>query len=208
VGTISTFGELKAAISDYSGRNESRYIANRGLFVMRAHVVLMRDLRIPLLQATADLPLNAEKVTPPGDFRAVASLYLDDNMSNPLSPTSMELRVKEARANPAGRPRVFSIEGSQIAFGPVPGAGYVGKLLYHRTLPFFADDSATNDLLARHPFAYLYGAMAEGARFDKFPEDEASFEAMFRSEIAEIQAEALGDTTRGGSLQMIVSGGV
>lgn len=208
MGTLSNFGELKTAISDYSGRNEARFLANRGLFVLRAHNTLMRDLRIPLLQASATLTLDAERVAPPTDFLAVASLSLDDNLDNPLVPSSIELRLKEARANPPGRPRVFSLEGGKIALGPAPGEAYDAALLYHRALPFFADDADTNALFARYPFAYLYGAMAEAARFDKFAEDEASFEAMFRAELNSIMAAEVADQMRGGSLQMIPSGGV
>lgn len=209
MGILSTYGELKTALTDYSGRGgNTTVVANLPTFIRRAHDVLMRELEIPLLQTTADLTINAERVAVPADFRAVSRLFIDGDWDSQLTPTSQELRVKKALEYAAGRPEVYSIEGGYFAFGPVPDTTYAGKLLYKRYLTFFASDSATNDLLTRYPNAYLYGALAELARFDKADEDEARFEALFRAEIAQINAAEQGWMTAGGTMLMQPSGGV
>lgn len=209
MGTLSTFGELKTGITDYTGRGgNTTFVTNLPLFIHRAHTALMRDLRIPLLQTTVDLTINAERVAQPADFRAVVRLFLDADYDNPLSPTSVELRVKEAVSYSAGRPRKFSLEGGYFALGPIPDASYVGKLLYYRTLATMTLDADTNTLLVRHPFAYFYGAMAEAARFDKSDEDIALYEAMFRNEIAAINEAEQADAMAGGTLMQVPSGGV
>lgn len=200
MGVLSTYGELKAAITDYSARTQASVVANLPLFVMRAHTTLMRELTIPLLLATADVVVSAERVAVPADFRAVERLHLDQAYDRPLSPTSIENRLRAASESTAARPLLFAIEGGYFAFGPAPDATYAGKLLYRRSLPFFANDAATNDLLAKHPFTYLYGALAEWARFDKFDEEAASFEAMFRNELAEVEAAERRDAMSGGVL--------
>lgn len=209
MGVLSTYGELKTGISDYTGRGgNTTFAANLPLFVRRAHDVLMRELRIPLLQTTADLTIDAERVAVPADFRAVGRLFIDAAYDSPLSPASMEERVREAVTYPAGRPRLYSIEGGFFAFGPAPDTTYTGKLLYYRGLSFFASDSATNDLLTKYPFAYFYGALAEAAAFDRDDEALATFEAKFRAEIADINLAETLDAYSGGVVAPGRPGGI
>lgn len=206
MGVLSNYGELKTAVQTYAKRSTSAFVDNLPTFVMRAHVVLLRDLNIPLLQATTDLTINAERVSPPSDFRAVQRLSIDADWDNPLSPTSIELRLRASVKYTPGRPRVFALEGDKLAFGPVPDMTYTGKLLYKRALPFFTSDLSTNDLLTRYPYAYLYGALAEAYGFDKFDEDQAKYEALFRSEIDSINRAEQANAMSGGVLQPGASG--
>jgi hypothetical protein len=209
MSVLSTYGELKTGLGDYSGRAANvTWLANLPLFVRRAHDVAMRELRIPLLQTTTDLTINAERVAVPADYRAPVRLFIDGAYDSPLTPTSVEMRVKEAVTQSSSRPRVFSREGGYLAFGPIPDTTYTGKLLYYRTLAFFASDAATNDLLTLHPWIYFYGAMAEAARFDKSDEDIMTYEAMFRAEIDAVNTSELTDSMAGGTLMPTPSGGV
>lgn len=208
MGVLSNYGELKTTLQTYAKRSTTAFVANLPTFVMRAHVTLLRELDIPLLQATADLTIDGERVSPPSDFRAVVRLSIDSDWDNPLSPTSIELRQREAVIYTSGRPRVFTLEADKIAFGPVPDTTYTGKLLYKRAFDFFANDLSTNALLTRYPFAYLYGALAEAYGFDKFDEDQAKYEALFRSEIDAINRAEQANALSGGVLQPGASGGI
>lgn len=209
MGVISTYGELKTAITDYSGRGgNTTYTANLPVFVRRAHDVLLRELDIPQLHESADYTINAERVAIPTGFLAVKRLFIDASYDSPLIPTTMELRVKEAVTQTSGRPRVFCREGGFLAFGPIPDTSYTGKLLYKKGPMFFAADGATNDVLTAYPFAYLFGALAEAARFDKADEDIVLYEALFRDEIAGINNAALRDAQDGALMSPIASGGV
>jgi hypothetical protein len=202
-GDISTYGGLKTALGEYSGRgSNATWAANRPLFVASAHSVLMRELDIPHLQETVDLTINAERIAIPTGYRAAKRLFLDGDWDSVVTPANQEQRVREAVSLPSGRPRIFSREGGYLAFGPVPDTSYVGKLLYKKAMTFFASDEATNSILTDHPMVYLYGARAEAARYDKFDEDEAKFEALFRATIAQINSAEQLATFDGGSLQM------
>lgn len=99
------------------------------------------------------------------------------------------------------------MEGQRLAFGPIPDRTYAATLLYRRLIPFFANDAAANALLTRHPFAYLYGALAEAARYDKSDEDMATFEAMFQAEKARIEVAERNASLDGGTLAPMASGG-
>jgi hypothetical protein len=206
MGVLSTYGELKTGITDYTGRGgNATFTANLPLFVLRAHNVLMRDLRIPLLQVSSDVTIDAERVALPEGFRAVTRLFIDSDYDAPLSPTSVENRVRLAANACAGRPTAFAIEGGYFAFAPRPDATYTGKLLAYVALDFFADDDATNALLTKHPFAYFYGALAEAARFDKNDEDTALYESLFRDEVANIETAERRDALMGGVLMPVPS---
>lgn len=211
MGVLSNYGELKDSVQSYAKRSTTAFVAALPTFIMRAHSTMMRDLdAIPLLQQTADLTINAERVSLPADFRAVVRLSIDSDWDNPLSPTSIELRQRAAIVNPIGRPAVFALEGDKIAFGPNPGTDgtYTGRLLYKRALDFFASDLATNALLTRYPFAYLYGALAEAYGFDKFEEERIAYEALFRSEIAAINDAERLNASSGGVMLPSASGAV
>lgn len=209
MGVLSTYGELKAALADYTARSANpTWAANTPVFVMRAHSVIMRELRIPLLTASTDLTIAAETVTPPSGFRAVVRLFLSDAPETVLRPASPEQRAIEAASWPAARPRLFALEGTSLVFGPVPDTSYTGKLLYAKALDFFASDGDTNAVLTRHPFLYLYGALAEAARFDKADEDIALYEGMFSSELNAVQIAEQLDATGGGTMVPTVSGAV
>lgn len=204
---IVDYQSLAKAMDDYTGRAaDTTYAANRGVFVQRAHLTLMRELRIPLLQIAADFTINAETVPYPADFRAVSRLFINADWNNPLNPTSIEGRVKMAVSNPNGRPQVFAIEGTSLAFGPIPDATYTGKLLYYRNLTLPASGADTNALLQKHPFAYLYGALAEYARFDRQDEEIALYEPLFGQEMAAIQVAEQLDAMAGGTIMPSPSG--
>lgn len=213
MSVISTYGQLKTAITDYYPRGGlAAFQSNLPTFVRAAHDEIMRNLRIPLLQTTADLTINAERVAVPNGFRAVARLYLDNNPRDPLSPTSVENRMLLAGQYEAGTPRWFAIEGGDtsevFAFAPVPAATQTGKLLYWRFLDFFANDAATNLILTRWPFLYLRGALAEAYRFDQFDSEAATQEALFRDLLASIDADSRSDALMGGVAIPRPSGGV
>lgn len=209
MGILSTYGELKDELSSRTGRGgNATWSAARPVFIRRAHDALMRELNIPLLTATADLTINAERVAVPAGFRAVERLFIDAAYDSPLSPVSIEQRVRDAVSYTAGRPRVFAIEGGYFAFAPIPDTTYTGRLMYRKALDFFASDDATNDLLTRYPFAYLYGALAESARWDLNDEDEARYEALFRAEISDINKAERDFAMAGGTLVPTPSGAV
>lgn len=208
-GDLSTYGGLKDGLKDYSGRGgNTTWLTNLPLFVQRAHVTILRDLDIPHLHDTADLTIDAERVAIPTGYRAAKRLFIDGDPDSIVIPTTQELRVREALTFPAGRPRVFAREGGYLAFGPIPDTTYAGKLLYKKALAFFASDAATNVILTDYPFLYLYGALAEAARFDKYEEDEAKYEALFRAEMQSVEIAERNNAMDGGTLQMIASGGV
>ena len=213
MGIISTYGELKTAITDYYPRGGlAAFQSNLPTFVRAAHDEIMRSLRIPLLQASADLTINAERIAAPSGFRAVARLHLDNNPRDPLSPTSVENRMLLAGQYEAGTPRWFAIEGGDagemLAFAPVPAATQTGKLLYWRSIDFFANDAATNLILTRWPFLYLRGALAEAYRFDQFDTEATTQEALFRDLLASIDADSRSDALMGGVALPRASGGV
>jgi hypothetical protein len=206
--TLATYAELKQAIRDYSSRSLTLFETNIPVFIHYAHTELMRELRIPLLQASADLTISASSVALPSDFRATARLWIDSGYDEPLSPATLDQVLRARTMQTPSRPTIFSREGSNMAFGPVPDTTYTGKLLYYRQLPAMTADADTNDLLVRYPFAYLYGALSAAASFDKFTEDEAAYEARFRAQISQINMRERADAMSGGPIAPTITGAI
>lgn len=205
---ISTYAGLVAAIGDFSARNLTKFTTNIPIFVQYAHQELNRELRIPQLQASADIVIGSDTVAMPDDFRAVARLWIDDAYDQPLAPTSPEQRLKLISERPTGRPTVFAREGEGLVFGSRPDTTYTGKLLYFAELAAMSEDADTNFILRRYPFAYLFGALSSAAAFDKNTEEEAKYEAKFRAQIGAINLRERNDAMSGGSPVPRLTGGV
>lgn len=210
MGVLSNYGELKTSLASYAKRSNATFTAEIPTFVMSAHSALMRDLDpdLQLLTATADLTINAERVATPTGFRAVVRLAIDEAYDKPLVPTSIENRLRTSTLYASGRPWEFCMEAGQLAFGPIPDTTYTGKLVYRKALTFFASDLATNDLLDRYPFAYLYGALAEAYDFDKFDEEATKYTVKFQAEIEKINQAERRFAMSGGVLRPQASGSV
>ncbi|HEX3862105.1 MAG TPA: hypothetical protein VHY35_10480 [Stellaceae bacterium] len=67
--------------------------------------------------------------------------------------------------NNAAQPFNYTIEGSNVRFGPTPGGVYTIRVEYWQAIPALSDDNASNWLLAQFPDAYLWGSLAEAELF-------------------------------------------
>ena len=66
---------------------------------------------------------------------------------------------KRYGAIPSGQPEVYSIEGTEIAFGPIPDGAYLLEILFIRDIRPLSDDNPTNFLLSVAPHLYLWDSL-------------------------------------------------
>ncbi len=63
------------------------------------------------------------------------------------------------------KPRIYTIEGPYMIFGPLMDKTYTGKFLYFRSFAALSGDSDTNWILTNHPGLYLFAALTEAHIF-------------------------------------------
>lgn len=159
--SISTLSELKAAVAEWINRDDQT--ANIATAITLAEAMMSRDLKVRSLEsrATATLTAGDGYTLLPSDLRSIRSVKLQTNpvaVVEYVTPDSMDINYD---VTATGQPRVFSIIGGEIKWGPIPDSGYTAEIIYGTGITALASDDATNTILTRYPDAYLKASLAE-----------------------------------------------
>ncbi|MEI9890926.1 MAG: hypothetical protein WDN45_10435 [Caulobacteraceae bacterium] len=91
------------------------------------------------------------------------------------------------RRRAAGR-GFYGLYGGQLRLHPAPDQAYAAELVYLQTIPALSQTNPSNWLLAAHPDAYLYGALAQSAPYLKADERLSTWSSLFLGVLADIEA--------------------
>lgn len=210
--SFADYTALQAAVLSFNWARSSGTVTD---FIQLAHTKINLGLRVPFMDKTAALTINADRLAAPSDMAAVRRLWIDGTYDNPLRPTSPD-RILDLRATySSAQPQWYAIEGDTTTgaenttegeyflFGPSPGTtSYSGKLLYTRRLAALSGGADTNIVLTRYPNLYLYGALAEAAAFSDEPDRVATYGGSFAALMAQINEQERSDAYAGGALVM------
>lgn len=206
--TIPTdYTSLQAAVLAFNWNRDTGTVTD---FIQLAHTRINLGLRVPFMQKTATLTINANRIAAPTDMAAPVRLWIDGTYDNPLQPTSPD-RILELRATySSAQPEWYAIEGDTttgtenttegeyFTFGPSPGTtSYTAYLLYIRRLAALSAGGDTNIVLTRYPNLYLYGALDEAGAYS---DDPRSYGQRFEALLAEINQQVRSDAMAGGAL--------
>jgi uncharacterized protein YfiM (DUF2279 family) len=188
--TIATYSDLKAAVPNWLRRADLAGMAAD--FIMLAEREMDRTLRTALQLGQQSLTIDAEFIAAPAGLRMVRSLRLTSSAGRVLREVTPEQMAKQkaSAAGLTGAPRSFTVIGAQIEVWPVPDKAYAATAELQAGITPLSDDNPTNWILASHPDAYLFGALAAGAAYAKNDERAAAFQAQFERVLGDIQ-EAL-----------------
>jgi hypothetical protein len=159
---ITDYTTLKAEVASWLARADLT-TAIPG-FVQNAEAKLNRTLRA-LDQETknATFSITGEYVAVPTNFLGARSFYLNTSPKQTLAFMPDDTQTDYFGAG-SGRPKFYSVVGSNFRFGPVPDGTYSATLVYYTVLPPLASN-ATNWLILAHPDIYLYGSLMEAAGY-------------------------------------------
>jgi hypothetical protein len=65
----------------------------------------------------------------------------------------------------SGRPKYFTVVGSEFRFVPTPDASYASEIVYFAKLTKLSASVATNFLITSSPDIYLYGSLLQAAPY-------------------------------------------
>jgi hypothetical protein len=85
------------------------------------------------------------------------------------------------------KPSVFTIEGTNLVFGPSPDASYTAKLQYYRNLP--ALSSSAHGVFTSNPDIYLYGALTAAEPFLKNDKRVPLWKSLFDEAMLELETQ-------------------
>jgi len=210
---LTTVGGIKTAIDDFLSRQGDLTAAYKTeYFLTLAHARIhygsddprfpSEPVRIRCMETTADVSTTAQAVPLPTGYLAMRRVYLDGSPVRPLNfMPPIDFWAKYVSSNHA-QPSVYTIEGENIVFGPVPDSAYTAKLLYWKALALPAADADTNWIMQNVPGAYLYGSLVEASLVIQDDEQLAKFGPMFAGAIGGMIKSDKRDRFSGAPLMM------
>lgn len=179
--TISTYATLKTAIANYLTRSD---LTDRiPEFIELAEDRIAHDLRIRAMETSSDITIDAQTEALPTGFLSMRRFYLNSDPVTKLEFLPPEDFWQRWGASTSGQPKVYTIEGENLVFGPSPDSTYTGKALYYKRFTALSADADTNWLLTYARGLYLYGALIEAAPFIRNDPRIATWSAMWDNEL-------------------------
>jgi hypothetical protein len=161
--SITTYGELKTAIANWL--DDDNLTSRIPEFISLCEDRIAQNLRIRLMETSADLTVNAQEVSLPTGYLGHRRLYLSGNPVRILNYETPDNFWQSYMSTDTAKPVAFTVEGDNFVFGPAPDTTYTGKILYYKRLTAFSDDADTNTLLTTARGLYLYGSLIEAATY-------------------------------------------
>jgi hypothetical protein len=197
---LASYSDLKDEVASWLRRSDLD--AEVPTFVALAEAQMNRRLRVRPMAARLITSWAAEYVNLPADFLAEREVSVTDGSGGKhrlayLSPEPMDLA---SQAPSSGRPRFYGLYGGQLRLHPAPDQAYAAELVYLQAIPALSGVNPSNWLLAAHPDAYLYGALAQSAPYLRADERLPLWSSLFLGVLADIEAaDRTGSQARLGS---------
>ena len=194
---ISTYAELQTAVSNWLDRSD--LTARIPEFISIAESRINRKLRIRDQETESDVSLVAGTRTAalPTGFREIKRVYLNTSPSTQLEYIAPSDYWKRYLSTDSGRPQAFTIEGSNMLFGPVPDSAYTAKVLHNKQLD--ALSSSAHGTFTSNPDLYLYGALTSAEPFLKNDKRLPMWKSLFDEILNELMVQ---DRTYQGPMRM------
>lgn len=160
--SLDTYTNLKAAIAD---ELVDTSITDSQIedFITLAEARHRSEVRIRELLIRTNLSMSSRFTSLPTRFAGEYSLRLLTNPVTPLESVSMA-EINENRSEGNGRPALYTTH-VEIEVDIVPEETYDAEIIYYSYPLPLSDSNPSNEILARDPNLYLYGACLHAAPF-------------------------------------------
>ena len=196
---LATYIDLLASVATWMDRTDLTAVIPD--FVVLTEARIARDLRIrkQVTNTTTSTVANVQYIALPSDFLELENLSIPAaSTPNYLAVVTPELMdVKYPAGINTGQPRVYTLLGDRIQFGPTPDAVYAVSIDYYARLAALATTSP-NWLLTNYPNIYLFGALTEGWSYLMDADKSAYWQARYAGEIKSLN-DADDEALRSGS---------
>lgn len=185
---IATYADLQTSIANWLKRSDLTSIIPD--FITLAEARIARDLRLrkQVVNTTLSTVAGTQSVSLPSDFLEAENISLS-NTTPPgalsvVTPEILDRKYPEAYVT--GQPRVYTVLGDKVLFGPTPDAVYSVSLDYYQRWAALSA-TPTNWLLTNHPNIYLFAALAEGAPYLMEDERAPLWESKYQADVLKLQ---------------------
>ena len=199
---ITNYSELKTSIANFLARDD--LTAQIPDFISIAESRMSREMnaRSQEKRAIATLTGSDAYVSLPTDLRSIRLVKLNTSPKEVLEYYTPAKLDELYASNAQGKPRAYTIIGGEIKFAPEPDSAYTAEIVYMEGIPDLSDSNTTNEILTRHPDAYLYGALASASVYLMDDQKTTVYEQLFTRAIDEVKREEERSKQAGSALQM------
>lgn len=182
---ISTYDELKSAVSRFANRKDGDFVAAVPDFIALAEAEMRREINARGEVKTVDLDIEDDYWPLPCGFDGVISINGSGDGYRKINFVSSDVLDQRTWAS---YDNSYTISGDRMYFGRAPG----GVKLRYRTL--FSPLSTTNRcnwLLQKHPDVYLYGALKQTSMYLEDDARLASWANLFANAVDAVNQQAI-----------------
>tara|TARA_R100001440_G_scaffold4895_3_gene10791 strand:- start:993 stop:1634 length:642 start_codon:yes stop_codon:yes gene_type:complete len=199
---ITTYAELQTAVANHLARTDLTTVIPD--FISLAESRLSRELetRDQEKRAQATMTSGDEYIALPTDLREVREVKINLSPIRVLtymSPTSLDTTYA---TDGGGTPQAYSIIGKELKLRPVPDSSDTLEIVYVGSLTALSDTNTVNNMLTRHPDAYLMGSLVEAYQYLMDDQRATVYDQKFTRIIEEIRKDEQRAHYGTGSLQI------
>lgn len=198
---FSTYSELKTSIANFLARDD--LTAQIPDFIRLAEARMSRELDARSMEkrATATTVAGDSYISLPTDLREIRNVQLNTDPVKTLDYYTVQMINTDYAGQGQGKPKAYSIVGTEILLKPTPDAAYTLEIVYGENVQALSDEDTNNTILLRHPDAYLYGSLMNAYTYLMDETRASQYDALF----TRIMDEIIRDTEKaryGGVLSM------
>jgi hypothetical protein len=158
---IATYSDLQTAIANFLARTD--LTAQIPDFIKLAESRMSRELetRSQEKRVQAVLTSGNEYISLPVDLRETREVKLNTAPLTVLQYKSPSQLDSDFSTSGQGKPLAYSVVGDELKLRPVPDTAYTAEIIYIGDITPLSSTNTTNNILTRHPDAYLSGSLVE-----------------------------------------------
>ncbi len=154
---LDTFSNLKTSIANWIHRDDLTSIIPDLITLCEAKI--NRVLRVAQIEVRATATLDSQYEGLPTDFLEMRSVQTTGTTGRELEYVTPQVFNDQYKTTDSGHPVIYTIIGTEIAFGPPPQDSYTMEMVYYKGFTALSDSNTSNWVLTNHPDVYLYGSL-------------------------------------------------
>ena len=198
---FSTYSELKTSIANFLARDDLTSQIPDFIRLAEARMSRELDARSMEKRATATTVAGDGYISLPTDLREIRNVQLNTDPAKTLEYYTVQMINTDYAGQGQGKPKAYSIVGTEILLKPTPDAAYTLEIVYGENVQALSDEDTNNTILLRHPDAYLYGSLMNAYTYLMDETRASQYDQLF----TRIMDEIIRDTEKaryGGVLSM------
>tara|TARA_R110001606_G_scaffold141677_1_gene280934 strand:+ start:383 stop:1024 length:642 start_codon:yes stop_codon:yes gene_type:complete len=184
---LNNYSNLQTSIANFLARDD--LAAEIVDFIALTEADFNRRLRIRAMENSSSFTIDSEQETLPTGFLQTRSFVLTTNPKTALQFMTPFHQAETQGSNESGRPRAYSIEGTNFRFSPKPDATYTANIVFYKAFDTLSLSVATNHILTTHPDVYLYGALYFASTFIRGMDGQtvAQFKGQYEAALQQVE---------------------